>query len=175
MRNLLKMKFDFPYFLNGKNTQWMLVSIIVFFSLLIFNNIFSIRLSPLSTMDKTPINDKTVQPFRKNSYTAILNSPLFGIYIPDNIADGGVKKSLLNVTVAGILLSNKTEHSQVIIRSANNEETVYQIGDTIPGDALVKRITANDVIVEHDGNIERLSLPKNGLNFEPAIEPLKVE
>jgi general secretion pathway protein C len=100
---------------------------------------------------------------------------LFGIYVPSDLNEGAVKKSMLNVTLVGILLADKDSESQVIIRSASGEEKTYKIGDKIPGDASVERIMAWGVLVEHNGTLESLSLPKNDLVFEPVPKPLKEE
>ncbi|MDI1351663.1 MAG: type II secretion system protein N, partial [bacterium] len=83
-----------------------------------------------------------------------------------------VKKSRLNLTLVGILLGDKMEDSQVIIRSADGEEQTYRIEDKIPGGALIKRIMAGGVLVERNGALESLSLPKNDLTFDPVPKPL---
>lgn len=165
------MKFDFHLLLSEKYLKLILAGGIGILSILILLELSQLHRTPkmpLSTHSKQPV----VSPAQHHFETAV-HTALFGTYVPDDIRSSEVQQSLLNVTVAGILLSDKSEKSQVIIRLSDNEEKVFQIGDTIPGNAVIKRITENAVFVEHDGNLESLALPKNDLNFEPAIEPLK--
>ena len=108
-------------------------------------------------------------------YHAILHTPLFGVYVPNDLDEEHVKKSTLQLTVVGILLADKEKDSQVIIRSSHGEENTYNINDTIPGGAVIKRITAEGILVDQHGTLESLSLPKNHLIFEPAAKPLQEE
>lgn len=102
-----------------------------------------------------------------------LNVPLFGEYIPKQLSDVNIKRSMLNLHVVGILFSSKKSDSQVIIRASNGDEQAFKIGDTIPGGAVLKQITADGVLVKHDGVLESLSLPKNELIFDAPPKPLK--
>lgn len=111
---------------------------------------------------------------KKNDLShAILTASLFGVYVPNDL--NKVKKSMLNVTLVGILLANKVEDSQVIIKASGGEEKTYTAGDTLPGGVIIKKITATGVLVERNGTLESLSLPKNDLTFEPVAKPLKEE
>ena len=101
--------------------------------------------------------------------------PLFGVYVSKDLNEKDIKKSVLNVTLVGVLLASKEKYSQVIIRSVQGQEKIYKLGDEIPGGAAIKRIMANSVWVERDGQLESLSLPKNNLTFEPVAKPLRGE
>ena len=169
------MKFDLNYLFSAKYAQWISIVLIAFFiSLIIFQCstlMFSAPAEPqLSSHDK---NMPAVA--QQDSFGSILKASLFGIYVPNNVNEGNVKKSMLNVTLVGILLADHIEDSQVIIRSASGQERTYELGDSIPGDAVIKRITADGVFVERHGALESLSLPKNELTFEPVAKPLKEE
>ncbi|TAL61544.1 MAG: general secretion pathway protein GspC, partial [Legionella sp.] len=129
---------------------------------------FSSSVPQVSSQDET-----SLAPIKENSYKPLLNASLFGIYMPNDL--NSVKKSMLDVTLVGILFANNLEDSQVIIKAANGDELNYKLGDSIPGDATIKKITANGVLVERNGILESLSLPKNALTFEPAAEPLEEE
>jgi general secretion pathway protein C len=168
------MKFDLHYLLSAKYAQWISLALIILFSALIIMTCFSLRFSPIRAPIVSESNNTPVA-VQSNSADSILKSSLFGIYVSNDLNENSVKKSMLNVTLVGILFADKIENSQVIIRSANGEEKTYQIGDIIPGDAVIKRIMANGVLVERHGALESLSLPKNELTFEPVAEPLKEE
>ncbi|MDP3561297.1 MAG: type II secretion system protein N [Legionellaceae bacterium] len=103
----------------------------------------------------------------------MLSLPLFGEYIPKQFGDMNIKKSNLNLRVVGILFSSHQQNSQVIIRTANGMEQTFKIGDTIPGGAIIKRISADGVLVAHDGELESLSLPKEELIFDAPPKELK--
>ncbi|KTD18582.1 general secretion pathway protein C [Legionella lansingensis] len=106
------------------------------------------------------------------SNSPLFTRPLFGAYVPTNLADAEIKQSMLDVEVVGILFSNKEENSQVIIRAGGGQEKIYMIGDTLPGGAVIKRISENGVVVLHNGVLESLSLPKNELLFDAPAKPL---
>lgn len=166
------MKFDFHYLLTAKYAQWISFALIALFSILIIAESFSLRWSPANV----PIVSESLNipvATTENTFDSVLQSALFGVYVSNDLNENSVKKSMLNVTLVGILLANKKENSQVIIRAANGEEKTYHIGDTIPGDAMIKRIMAGGVLVERHGTLESLSLPKDELTFEPIPAPLK--
>lgn len=169
------MKLDIHYFLSSKYAQWVVLGFISLFSLLIlgeFSTLFSISPPPVPRPTLPHTNTPKVKP---DLYHAILYTPLFGVYVPNDLDEEHVKKSSLHLTVVGILLADKEKDSQVIIKSSRGEENTYKINDTIPGGAVIKRITAEGILVEQNGTLESLSFPKNNLIFEPAAKPLQPE
>ncbi|KTD52605.1 type II secretion system protein N [Legionella quateirensis] len=169
------MKFDIHYLLSARYAKWIIISLISLFSMLIIIEFASILIpysknSEASEKETTPSGGT-----KQDTFSDILNSSMFGVYVPNDLNEGNVKKSMLNVSLVGILFADKTDESQVIIRSSSGEEKTYKIGDKIPGGAVIKRIMAGGVLVERDGNLESLSLPKNDLTFEPVAKPLKEE
>ncbi|MGC1183086.1 type II secretion system protein N [Legionella sp.] len=167
------MKLDIHYLLSDKYAKWIGFVLIVLFLGLIIGEFFSLRHSsvPVTTIPEKNIPVSTKQ----DSFNAILTSSLFGVYVSNDLNVRSVKQSLLNVTLVGILFSGNIDDSQVIIRYANAEEKTYGLGDTIPGDALIKRIMATGVLVERQGALESLSLPQDVLTFIPVAEPLREE
>lgn len=169
------MKFDLHHLLSAKYAQWVSFALIFFFSLLILMELFSLRMSPVQapTLPATSIDIPAEN--QPGTFDAILKASLFGIYVSNDLNENTVKKSMLNVTLVGILFADNIQDSQVIIRAANGEEKNYSVGDTIPGEAMIKRITASGILVERNGALERLSFPANELIFEPVPKPLKEE
>jgi general secretion pathway protein C len=167
------MKFDIHYLFSLQYTKWIIIGLISLFSLLIIYEyttlFFPGEVSPISSS----ANGSAESKIKQDTSNYILNSTLFGVYVPNDLNEGNVKKSMLNVTLVGILLGDVSKESQVIIRSAGGEENTYKIGDKIPGGAVIKRIMAGGILVERHGTLESLSLPKNDLIFEPLAEPLK--
>jgi general secretion pathway protein C len=169
------MKFDIHYLFVPRYAKWIIITLVSLFSILILISLSSLILTSLDT-SKSILQDKKLENNSKIDTTNyLLDSPLFGVYVPPEFNEESVKKSLLDVTLVGVLLSNQERKSQVIIRSAGGEEKTYAVGDSIPGGALIKRITSAGVLVERDGSLESLSLTKEDLTIEPVPKPLEGE
>lgn len=102
-----------------------------------------------------------------------LTTTFFGDYVPKNLSDSDVKQSMLDLTVVGIMFDNSEKASHVIIRTAGGRERTFGVGDALPGGAIIKRITSDGVLIGRNGSLERLSLQKNALTFEPPAKPLR--
>lgn len=163
------MKFDIYHLFSPRYTKGLLIGLIAILLILIMMQWLSLLWLESSLPVLTAVT-KPVTPAKDDTSQQKAVSSLFGVYMSDDL--NNIKESMLNVTLVGILYADKIEQSQVIIRSASGEENTYQIGDSIPGNALLKRITAGGVLVEHNGVIESLTLPKSDLTFEPAAQPL---
>lgn len=167
------MKVDIHYLFVAKYAKWIIVSLVTLLSLMILMVWGSVFFSsPSKVLPKVAESrEASIQP---SSYHEITQASLFGVFVPNDLAN--VKKSMLNVTLVGILFADPIEDSQVIIQDSSGEALNYKLGDKIPGDASIKRITSMGVLVERNGALESLSLPKNDLTFEPVTEdPLKEE
>lgn len=168
------MKLDMTYFLSSKYARWLIISLILVFSLLTLSEF--IKLFGSVEEQESSSNVQVVSPAPpKNSLEALSQSALFGVYVPNDLNSDNVKKSMLNIALVGILLGNTSESSQVIIRLADGEEKNFKVNDKIPGGALIKKIMADGILVEHNGSLESVSLPKSELIFEPVAKPLKNE
>ncbi|WP_392537680.1 type II secretion system protein N [Legionella sp. 227] len=167
------MKFDLHALFSAKYAQWIIIAFISLFSILIIAEYTQLIFSPIKIQAAPDVGKEVPIIPQQNSFDAILHSSLFGVYVSNNLSS--IKKSMLNVTLVGILFANKLNNSQVIIRSATGEEKTYKLGDTIPGGAVIKRIMASGILVERNGTLESLSLPKNELIFEPVAKPLQGE
>lgn len=121
----------------------------------------------------TPLPTQAAVVIKEEQPTQFLNSPLFGDYFPDNLDESKIKRSTLQLTVVGILFSLHETDSIVTIRTKGQGERMFHVGDTVPGGAVIKRIMPDGVLLMRAGAMERLSLPKNELKFEPMPKPLK--
>lgn len=169
------MKFDIHSLLASRYAQWIIISLVSLFSILIIIAYASLFFSIPNVAPSTALNTAFEGEKKEASFDSVLNANLFGVYVSGDLNEDNVKKSMLNVTLAGIMQADKNDESQVIIRSAGGDEKTYKIGDKIPGGAVIKRIMANGVLVERNGALESLGLPKNDLVFEPVPKPLKEE
>ncbi|MFC3907772.1 type II secretion system protein N [Legionella dresdenensis] len=138
--------------------------------------LFIIQLFELVRQDSSvPITPSPVtvskQEAALSANSPVFTNPLFGNYVPD-INNADIKQSRLDLSVLGIMYSEKEDESQVLLKAAQGEEKTYVIGDTVPGGAVIKRITENGIVVLHNGALESLSLPKNELIFDRPAQPL---
>lgn len=169
------MKYDFHYMLSAKYAKGVVVGFIALCSIFIimeYMSLFTNKTDLTSTLKKEALS---LKPMEQNKPKEILNSALFGIYMSDDLNDDDVKKTMLDLELLGVLLDSDIERSQVIIRSANGDEKTYKMGDKLPGGAQIKKIMASGILVERNGNLERLSLPKKELTFDPIAKPLTAD
>lgn len=106
-----------------------------------------------STSSQPPIA-KTNQ--RLSLISQASQTPLFGLYIPKRL----IKESMLNLLIVGILLSNNPSESVVILKTPSGQERPYKVGDKVSDNAQIKQITAEGILLEYQGTLERLELPK---------------
>lgn len=68
-------------------------------------------------------------------------------------------RSTLALTLRGTFASADPANGLAFIADADGRERSYQVGDTLPGDALLESVFADYVIVRNGGQRERLGLP----------------
>ncbi len=112
---------------------------------------------------------------RNSSKQALKQSPLFGEYISNINDKTKIPNTLLNLTLVGILKSSIAKDSQALIKVGSNDEKLYFINESLPGGATLIRILNQEVLLKLNGQIERLSLPKEELNLKSYQDPLKFE
>lgn len=169
----MAMTFNRLYSSLTANPQKLIALLIFILGLILFIN----QLSNYWQLTHTPVINKPVsvnqvKTSELNTSSPLFKEALFGTYVPVNLGDADIKQSQLDVELVGIMYADKERDSQVIIRSAGGDEQFYMIGDTLPGGAIIKRITRQGIVVLHNGSLESLSLPKNELIFDAPAKPL---
>lgn len=161
-------KFSLAY-----NDPKLLIAVVLFF-LTFFLLLWEIISFFQSEKKTTVATTYTKQPVQETLHarSPVFTVPLFGEYIPANLGDADIKQSMLDAEIVGIMFDNKEKYSQVIIKAGGGQEKVYSIGDSLPGGAIIKRISPDGIVVLHNGALESLSLPKNELIFEAPAKPL---
>lgn len=66
----------------------------------------------------------------------------------------------LNLKLSGVLASDVATQARAIIADGSGNEKAYAMGDTLPGNAILREIFADRVILETRGRLETLRLPK---------------
>ena len=132
-----------------------------------------------SVMSHSSLEQSLTRPHRSSpqveeahaSIHEIWHVPLFGDYVPQHIGED-IKQSMLHLKVVGILFAHKEQMSHVLIQTADGHQRLFRVGDTLPGGAVLKRITSDAVLIRSHGELERLSFSKQSLPFEPPAKPL---
>jgi len=85
-----------------------------------------------------------------------------------------IARTTLALTLRGTFASAAPDHGIAFIADADGRERAYQVGDTLPGDAVLESVFADHVIVRNGAQRERLGLPgavaapANGERAAPA-------
>lgn len=113
---------------------------------------------PVTTKDETA-----------DMIAAIPEEHLFG----QSFSQGGaVPITNLQLSVTGIVkvdTENNGSVSKVYISMAGAPSKIYQAGDSLPYGVKVYEITDDTVILENDGHLEKLPLPRERLQFKPRM------
>lgn len=111
---------------------------------------------PASTLDSiVKINDTT------ELIAAIPSEHLFGKSFAS-----AMPITNLQFRVTGIVKADN-EASKAYISIAGQPSKIYQLGDDLPEGVKIYAITANAIILENDGHLEKLPLPREQLQFRP--------
>lgn len=98
---------------------------------------------------------------------ALPNEHLFGKAFS---TEGNVPITSLQLRVAGIVKINSPDSaatSKAYISIAGQPSKIYQTGDNLPYGVKVHDIQPDAVILENDGHLEKLPLPREKLEFKP--------
>ena len=166
------MKFDFNVFLKGKYAIWFAMSgciLFLFMILLKLSHLFYINQAVPAV---TPLTSDRSFSKKTTSQKALLQGSMFGEYLPPNLDESAIKKTMLDIELLGILFAPDINASDVILRSAGGEERNYRLEDTLPGGAVIKRILVDGIILEYQGALERLNFAKSDLRFRSLPRPL---
>lgn len=72
-----------------------------------------------------------------------------------------IKKTSLNLQLAGVFAFEPKEKAFAIISSGTAEQNAYGIGDKISGETTLEAVYADYVVLKNRGKLEKLLLPEN--------------
>jgi len=81
---------------------------------------------------------------------------LFGEAAPNM---GNLAETRLKLELNGIMLGSRQENSYAIISTGQGQK-LYRPGETLPGGAKLYQITAEGIVIQHQGKFEQLQLPR---------------
>lgn len=148
--------------------------------LLTFALLFLLASTALNLVQQILQQDVTTNPFTNaivnpptNSQILKLPTHLFGKLNSPTKAYKHVKKTRLNLVLIGIL---KQENYALAIIKHNSKEKIYKINDAINATASVKAIYSKYIIINHNGNDEKLSIKyKTGFKKQANKQAKAVE
>ena len=85
---------------------------------------------------------------------------LFGVYTTSN----AIPQSNLDLKLVGTIASQNANNAYALISDPSGKTKPYQIGDTLPGGAILNKIEQDKVIINNAGRNEEIILPKPKLN-----------
>ena len=115
---------------------------------------------------------KAPEPVKHVKQHQAVRVDFFGKYTPHAVVNAGGERSKINVSIIGILYASDENASQVLIDVPGHDNKVFKVGDTLPGGAMIKRISPEGIVVMRGESMENLSLPTNQLNFAPPLQPM---
>lgn len=101
---------------------------------------------------------------------SITNSHLFGIAAPDKPSAqdaANAPQSNIPLVLTGIIAADRPESGLAILGASPQAGKVYAVGDAVPGGAKLHSVFADRVVIERDGHLESLMLPRQVLAGPP--------
>jgi general secretion pathway protein C len=86
---------------------------------------------------------------------------------------GPAPPSSLPLSLAGVIAVDDPATGYAIVGESPASAKLHAVGAELPGGALLRAVYADHVLVEHDGRLERLDLPRRllALVADPAVQP----
>ncbi|MBF0340174.1 MAG: type II secretion system protein GspC [Magnetococcales bacterium] len=82
--------------------------------------------------------------------------------VPNEVPD-----TRLQLTLLGVLASGGSDRAWALVRSGNEGDRMFAVGDKVPGDARIVSVRPDRIILEKGGRFEALRLPKTTVSLEP--------
>jgi type II secretory pathway component PulC len=125
---------------------------------------------------RAPVKPQNISTPTNNAQAQLLKQipswHLFGQAPITPVNEQDVPLSSLNLTLNGIFYQKDHKKSQAIITDANGNSKLYKVGDIVPGGVTLYDILPNSVIVESNGQLEKITLSGRELQFAPPPQGL---
>ncbi len=76
-----------------------------------------------------------------------------------------IPETKLKLTLRGLFASDDPDDSWAIVADPSGKENFYKVGSTLPGNATLKEIHPDRIVLERRGKYETLRLPKESLDL----------
>jgi len=105
----------------------------------------------------------------RTTLTALKNAAVFGR--AGGLDQPIVATSATHLSLAGVIAEADPAAGQAIIADSGSPAKVYRVGNTLPGNLVLRGVHADHVILDRGGTLERLELPRQltpGSNLDSA-------
>ncbi len=111
---------------------------------------------------------------RQLDVAALSNEHLFGAAPPPPpVDDANAPATSMPLVLTGIIAAPDPKSGLAIIGTSANNARIYPVGDRVPGGARVHAVYADRVLLDRNGTIEALMLPRKFGNGSPAPRPVQ--
>ncbi|MDX1634569.1 MAG: type II secretion system protein N [Marinobacter sp.] len=101
---------------------------------------------------------------------------------PEAVDTENLPETNLQLTLRGVLAAEGDQPASALVEDPRGQTEAYMIGDELPGDATLRSVHPNRVIIARDGKLENLYFPElddasgvsiaaNDTRDQPAYEP----
>ncbi len=145
--------------------NFLLVVVLSYFAALSVNDVVTLRRgsaeAPVLRTRGGGVNDASARRSRA-AYQAIVDRDIFNL-VPPPVAAPEVQVEELHITLIGVTQSTGGK-PYAIFADRNGEQSVYQVGETIPDSGKLLEVDKDRAIIEHGGKPVTLELPKDDMS-----------
>jgi len=109
-------------------------------------------------------------PTRALDLAAVTNAHLFGAAPPPKQDGANAPQTSIPLVLTGTIAGNDPQNGLAILGQTAQTAKVYAVGDNVPGGAKLHSVYSDRVVIERDGQLESLALPRQ-LNNGNAPPP----
>jgi general secretion pathway protein C len=91
---------------------------------------------------------------------AITNAHLFGAAPAPKSDDANAPQTSMPLVLTGIIAGNDPKNGLAILGASAQTAKVYAVGDSVPGGATLHSVYIERVVIERNGQLESLALPR---------------
>lgn len=118
-----------------------------------------------------PVPVPTRAPNRTLELATVLNAHLFGQASAAPIDGADAPQTTIPLVLAGVLAMPNPREGMAILGENATSARLYKIGDAVPGNAALHSVYADRVLLERNGAVEALFLPKTLSSSNPVAPP----
>lgn len=148
------------YYLTHRLTYFTVMGLFLLWSGVMLFNTLKLVINPLKI--PTYHQAKSLSPFTLKE--------LSGVFVmgdaPKSVND--LPLASLGVTLTGIFNSG-SHNSSIVVQFRNGQTKVLSTGDSIISGAVIKTVLTDNVVVEHNGHLERLLMPVKPITFSNTL------
>jgi general secretion pathway protein C len=105
---------------------------------------------------------------RVTDVAAITNAHLFGAAPVPKPSDANAPETSMPLVLTGIIAGNDPQNGLAILGPNAQTAKVHAVGDTVPGGARLHSVYSDRVIIDRNGQLESLVLPRQASGTAPA-------